>query len=368
MFFRCSRKPVWLLSLCLIFLSGCALLIRTPGYSIDKGSPANGKYRGVFHVHTEFSHDSQATLETVLETAEQAQLDFVIITDHNTNQGKEKVASPDRSEKPLLIIGEEISAPDGHLIALGIDEPAPEFQSSQALVDWIHEKGGYAILAHPICVKKPWKNWNVRNLDGMEVYNFAHSMYPENKFALATKASFLTPKKFLQSLQKTPEEALGVFRSKMRDTPIMAFGATDAHIHWSWLGMTPENFLLAFQSITLYALSDERTAESILHAVGQGKSYIAFEALGSARDFIFVASSSHEHFKSGDVVRAETPIVLSVRVPQAAEIRLLRDGELVNQVVGTELSVESMGPGRYHVEIFKDGRLWILANPIHIYA
>ncbi len=362
-------RPAWFLPFFIIFLSGCALLIRSPiNTDYKKSESPPGLYRGIFHVHSDHSHDSGASLEQIMNTAQDAGLDFVIVTDHNSIGGLKAFDQTSHPSKPLLIFGDEISAPDGHLIALGIRQHPPELPTSQAYIDWIHEEGGYAILAHPVCIRNPWKNWNVRNVDGMEIYNFAHSMYPENKIALATKASILTPKNFLRSLQKTPEKSLNKWKSEMKRTPLVAFGATDAHIHLQWAGLTPENFLLAFQSVTMYVHAEANTPEHIIHAVGQGKSFIAFEAQGTAQRFVFSAVSSHSRFHAGDTVRVETPVILFVRSPEVGEIRLLRDGEIVNQVTGTELSIEAPGPGRYHVEIYKNGKLWVLANPIYLYA
>ena len=61
------------------------------------GEPA--LYRGIYHVHTEFSPDSKASLKNIIETAQKLKLDFVVLTDHNNRRVKgayEKMA-----EKPV---------------------------------------------------------------------------------------------------------------------------------------------------------------------------------------------------------------------------------------------------------------------------
>ncbi len=169
--------------------------MRSPAFSVDSSHPKTQNssapipesghqvFRGVFHVHTRFSglRDSKASLETVIRKAQKANLDFVIVTDHNTLAGAAAYRKMKTPARPILFFGDEISTRDGHLIALGISEEPPKKLSSQALVDWIHQKHGSAILAHPFSPRTPWSNWDIRDFDGFEIYNFAHAVYFQNK-------------------------------------------------------------------------------------------------------------------------------------------------------------------------------------------
>ena len=55
-----------------------------------------------------------------------------------------------------------------------------------------------------------------------------------------------------------------------------------------------------------------------------------------------------------------------VRLPRAADLRVIRDGALLRQAHGTELDLEIGAPGVYRVEARIDGRLWLLSNPVHL--
>ena len=348
-----------------LLLNGCALLVRFPAYPVPQET-APSVFRGVYHVHTNYSHDSKASLAKVIRTARKAGLDFVVITDHNTLAGAKAYQQMKADVLPLLIFGDEISAPDGHLTAIGIvQHPAPG-QSSQEFVDEIHRQGGYAVIAHPTSRKKPWRNWQVKRVNGLEIYDFGHVFYSENKLWVAAKVLFFPPAFFLKSFQKKSFSGLDLWREQLQGGPVAAFAAVDAHIHWQWWGLTPENYLLAFQSVTMYALANELTPVKITEALGRGRSFIAFETWGIARNFSFLAHTNNENFGSGEKMTAESLITFSVKVPAVGEIRFFHNGKMAKQAVGSELITEAKGAGAYHVEIYRKGELWILANPIYV--
>jgi hypothetical protein len=61
---------------------------------------------------------------------------------------------------------------------------------------------------------------------------------------------------------------------------------------------------------------------------------------------------------------------LRVELPQPADVRLLRDGEVVARAHGAELAHAVSEPGVYRVEArletFGAERTWILSNPIYL--
>ena len=272
--FKCAIRFALVFSLLVVF-HGCALAVRTPAYPVpQRESSAKGPWRGVFHVHTEFSHDSKASLQKVIATGRRAGLDFVVVTDHNTLEGKKAYREGAFPRSPLLVFGNEISSSDGHLIALGPEtEPPAGLSDSQALIRWIHENKGYAVLAHPVCRKNPWRSLDkISGYDGLEIYNFSHSFYPVYHPAHAAKVAALAPGFFLKSFQKKPEENLALWDEKLGQAQVAGFGANDAHIHLQFLGMTPENYFLWFQSVTTYVLAGELEEHAIMEALGEGRS------------------------------------------------------------------------------------------------
>jgi hypothetical protein len=71
---------------------------------------------------------------------------------------------------PLVIVGEEITAPGYHMIAVGLRDAVSSDQPAAGAIDAIHRQGGVAIAAHPY-----WDAWPAYDeaargrLDGTEV-------------------------------------------------------------------------------------------------------------------------------------------------------------------------------------------------------
>jgi hypothetical protein len=58
--------------------------------------------------------------------------------------------------------------------------------------------------------------------------------------------------------------------------------------------------------------------------------------------------------------------VIHVRLPRAAELRVVGNGATVYQVHAEGLKLEIEGQGVYRIEARIDGRLWLLSNPVHL--
>ena len=349
-----------------VFNPGCAFILRKPVYKAGEIQSLK-TYRGAFHIHSNFSHDSHATLQTIQNTAKKAKLDFAVITDHNNSLARDVYAGMDEPAGPLLIFGTEISTGDGHLIALGVRETPPsDLMSGQAAIDWVRKKGGQAILAHPICDKNPWDDLSVKGFSGLEVYNFAHSFYRPNKVLLATKILLLPPKTFLRSFYRAPEQSLALWDEKLRTGQYAAFGGTDAHIKAKILGFSPESFMMNLQSVTMLVRSEALKPENITEALVKGRSFIAFEVFGDAQDFSFEASANKKIFSMGDSIKSREPVTLSVKIPEDGDMRLIYQGKVIAGSKGRELSYMVSAAGAYRAEVYKKGKLWILSNPIYL--
>ena len=174
-------------------------------------------------------------------------LDVIAITNHN-----QVVAArigrffANRMATPLVLIGEEITAPDYHLIALGIDEAVSGDRPLEGAIADIHSQGGAAIAAHPTRAFWPaYRAAALRELDGAEV---AHPL----------------------AYSRGPEELREFFaRLRLVRARAAAVGSSDYH---------------AFASLGVcrtYVFARERSAAAVIEALRQGRT-VAFDVEGVA--------------------------------------------------------------------------------------
>jgi hypothetical protein len=316
----------------------------------ETGTP----FRGAFHAHTRYSHDSAGSLKDVVRAARRAGLDFVVITDHNNLRAKSDPEVPKLPSKPLLIFGTEISTGAGHLIALGIEREILPPIGAQEAIDRIREMGGFAILAHPVCEKGAWREWGVKGFHAIEIYSYSCDFYGRNKAKLTFELLFLPPPLLAERVFREPRETLNRWDSLLQKEPVAAVGSVDAHVTLPFLGFHLMRYSLSFEAVTLYVFADSLSERGVIEAIGSGRSYIAFETRGLAKGFSFQA------------VREEQKIALVATLPQTAEIRLFRNGKIIETARAKTLRITATEPGNYRVEIFLSGKLWIVSNPILI--
>lgn len=104
------------------------------------------------HIHSNFS-DANMSIEDILDYAEnKTDLDIIAIADHDTIDGA-VLAKKIAREKKLriqVIVGEEISTEEGHVVALFIDNLVPRGLSLEETLKRIEYNKGFAIAPHPL--------------------------------------------------------------------------------------------------------------------------------------------------------------------------------------------------------------------------
>lgn len=149
--------------------------------------------RADLHMHTTAS-DGWPSPSELVDHARAIHLDVIAITDHDTIDGalraREHAAKRSRIE---VIVGEEVSSQDGHIVGLFLEKKVRPRMSGAATVDAIHEQGGIAVAVHPF-----WRTqrqarggtvhgvgWLAAELDfdAVEVENATPGFYVFNQFA-----------------------------------------------------------------------------------------------------------------------------------------------------------------------------------------
>jgi predicted metal-dependent phosphoesterase TrpH len=106
--------------------------------------------RADLHVHSLWSDGAQRPDEIVRAAA--GRVDILALTDHDDIRGA-LLAREYARENPALrvdvVVGEEISTRNGHLLGLWLQERIPPGLSALESIQLIHAQGGLAVAAHP---------------------------------------------------------------------------------------------------------------------------------------------------------------------------------------------------------------------------
>lgn len=113
------------------------------------------------HVHTTFSDGVARPEEVLNHYVLRTGARVIAITDHDTLDGalwaRDFMARhPEAYSRLQLIVGEEVSTADGHVLGLFLERRIPPGMSAAETVAAIHEQGGLAVAAHPYTC---WMRW-----------------------------------------------------------------------------------------------------------------------------------------------------------------------------------------------------------------
>lgn len=344
------------------------------------------------HMHTRYS-DGSGLHKDIVAAAFKAGVDAVIVTDHNILVNGFEGYYKEKNKKLLMLIGEEVhdQARDpqkNHLLVFGAGrELAALADSPQNLINAVRESGGLAFLAHPDDPEAPafkevdisWVDWSVRNYTGIELWN----ALSELKTVVPTKLhgafyaffpAFVANHPIPSTLAKWDE----LLSSGER---VVAIGGSDAHaLH---LSMGPISRVIFpyefhFRTVNTHVLiSEPLTGEVntdkrlIYEAMAQGHCFVGYDLPASTRGFRFSAQGKDASVTMGDEIPAKGGVTLQAKLPASAEIRLIKDGEVLqtwsNQQACTHITTE---PGVYRIEAFRrylgKRRGWIYSNPIYV--
>ncbi|MEV0177403.1 CehA/McbA family metallohydrolase [Streptomyces sp. NPDC050803] len=249
-------------------------------------------YRGDCHLHSWYS-DGRRTPAEIAALARAAGLDFINSSEHNTHSAHAHWADV-ADEDLLVMLGEEVTTRNGHVVALGTDPGT--------FVDWryrardnrfgrfarqIRRAGGLVVPAHPhaTCIGCNWK-FGFGEADAVEVWNGAYT--PDDEMALADWDSML-----VASVRGG------------RDW-IPAMGNSDAHRDPDPVG-TPQTVVLA----------DDLTREAIQEGIREGRSYVA-----ESRHVSLAFTASGERGEQADIggrleAAADTPVTVRLEATGA---------------------------------------------------
>lgn len=112
----------------------------------------NSFLKADLHVHSRYSHDSTASLQSIVNRCIKTGIQCLALTDHNTAEG----ALILKGETPLrIIVGEEVKSTEGDIIGLFLQESIPRDLTPQQTVREIKSQGGLVMVPHPFDRVRP---------------------------------------------------------------------------------------------------------------------------------------------------------------------------------------------------------------------
>ena len=118
----------------------------------EKGLSDRELGKADLHVHTALG-DGMASPREILEYVEtHTDLDVIAITDHDSLRGAWETRElwAQGSYRFQVVMGMEVTALEGHLLALFIEEPLPSLRPAEEIIAAIHRQGGLCIVPTPL--------------------------------------------------------------------------------------------------------------------------------------------------------------------------------------------------------------------------
>jgi hypothetical protein len=343
----------------------------------------------VLHLHTTYS-DGTATVGEVVAAAEAAGVDLVLLTDHDSLEAR-RDGWEGRRDGVVVLVGTEVSPKQGHYLAFGVDREIPHAgRSALQIATAVREAGGVGFAAHPfssggrmlvpalarrIVLPHGWPAVDdPRGCDGIELWSLTTDAAEAWRTPAETLRWLRDPERAIAA--GPPADYLRRWDALSARRRVPAIGGLDGHqpgIRLRRRVLSPLPHRRTFDLLRTHLLCErpltgdvEADWRTVLAALRAGAAWLTCPCVAPAHGARLWAERS-----DGTIVPmgAEAPAgraILHARLPQAADVRVVRDGAPMQQARAAALDVEIEARGVYRIEARIDGRLWLLSNPVHL--
>ena len=352
------------------------------------------EYIGNMHMHTPYS-DGEAIHSQIADAALAAQLDFVIVTDHNIWVDNVQGYYGDANQGyVLLLTGEEVHDTTRHpqvnhcLVYNTSQEMSQYADDPQNLIDEVNKSGGLTFLAHPFDKEVNWHDigaiawvdWNIQGYTGIEVWNYMSCFKDVLETPFKSIRRVFEPEK---SVIGPRQETLTFWDSLLaKGQRVVGIGNSDAHGTIFKMGPVKHTIFAydyLFSCVNTHILTSSAFTGEVDHdskiiytSLAKGQVFISYQVLGKASGFRFSAQDGRGRAaQMGESIRVGRGITLQIITPQRSHIKLIRHGKIIACDKNIEnLTKVVLQPGAYRVEVWRNyqgkERCWILSNPIYI--
>jgi hypothetical protein len=344
------------------------------------------------HLHSDYS-DGTATIPELMESAREAEIDVVLLTDHDT-LGARDDGHEGWHDSVLLGVGLEVTPRAGHYLAFGVDKKIKHKGIAEAEIPLaVAKAGGFGFVAHPWSkgarildrygrfVKRGlphgWQELNGDAITGIELWSVTTDASEDWRGPVDAIRYMMNPEAWLDGPRPEDVEAWDRICAERR---LVAIGGLDAHQHGIrvrgrlWSPMRNARYfrlLSTYVSLTEAPKRGEHGSadlELVYDALREGRCYLSVDVIAPGRGFRFWGEG--ESFVQMGSEQPARQLTLRATLPGRADVRLLHNGDLIAEVDGSSLEAEVSEPGAYRVEAYRHwrgrSRPWIYSNPIYL--
>ena len=194
---------------------------RTDGVALRRRLSARPLIDVDLHMHTDHSSDCATPVNVLLATARDEGLGAIAVTDHNEVSGAHDARAKAEEYGVKVIVGEEVmTAHQGEVIGLFIEEKIPRGMSLEETIAEIKRQGGIVYVPHPFDRMHSVPDYEhllevVEDVDAIEVFNprIAIPAYNEEAVRFAGKYRIIGG----AGSDAHVAQGLGSLRIRMRD-------------------------------------------------------------------------------------------------------------------------------------------------------
>ncbi|MBN9075101.1 MAG: hypothetical protein BGN87_03235 [Rhizobiales bacterium 65-79] len=349
------------------------------------------EYRGLIHLHSEYSGDARGSYEELSVAAHRHGLKFLVITDHN-NVDAVGDGQQGWRNGVLMLTGVESRRQEGYMLLLDIERYVHGEQDSvDKRLEEDSEADGFGLVVHAGNCRRPWKGELDPRIVGLEILDYADQLYDCSALAKLNAFLFYLVNPALACLRvyHRPVQTLAKWDRETCKRPVVGFYGPNMHQKVRILKWEPKfpsaevvmpiasNHILSCQPLTGDFQSDRRLVHQ---AIRNGNLFFALDLVGDSSGFRFTARQEGLAAIMGETLVSGVETTFSIRLPRVEdrscpEIVVYRDGAEFIRGSGPAFTFRTSKEGAYRVEVlarmptfFGRGRMapWIYSNPIYL--
>lgn len=358
-------------------------------------------YKGVLNVHTSLSLGSSGAA-SIIESAQAADLDFIIFTDLNIFPTKTDFSESYHGHL-LTLFGGKYSYLDSRFIYYNKNQERIGSSLGEAqikIADLLSQnnrsnKDSLLIMAHPFDSNFSWKGELAPGIDGIELINIKSlSLQRWAETKLSTIWSLLiypfNSRLALIRLFSEPENVAAFYDQVVQKRKLLAFAGSEASAkaiplanYFIEFPTYVRNFELASNHVLLKSEltgNFQNDKQKIFNALKDGNFYLAFDIIGDPKGFLATMEEQNKKYLMGSSVPLGKKLFLKVKIPHIEkyffEIIVYKNGEKYKIVNSYDLEMPVTEKGVYRVQVrvsplwpFPDAIRWIswiYTNPFYV--